>query len=276
MSGGDYDQGDPFGGPPLAVNTPHGRQYRHPETGVYVPSVTTVLKIIDKPGLVGWAARETAGAAFDQRAALAQMTDREAAVDMLKNARFRAMNRAGDVGTAVHAIAEALERDEPLPVVSEAAEPYVESFLAFVSAFDPKFELVEGTVFGSAGGGYAGTFDFLARFGDLLVLGDHKTGKGVYAEVALQLAGLRYAELVHNRDTGELEPMPATDGAVAVHLTRDGYRVVEVDAGAEAFAAFVACRELWPWAHERGGNATALGPSLSPQRLARSFARAPA
>jgi hypothetical protein len=263
-------EGDAFHGPPLAVNTPHGRAYKHPETGDYLPSITTVLKVIDKPALVGWAARETAGAAFDQRHALVRMNDREAAVDMLKNARYRSMNKAGDVGSLVHRVAEALERDEPLPVVTDAAAPYVESFVAFVAAFEPQFEIVEGTVFSDTWG-YAGTFDFLARFDDLLVLGDHKTGKGVYPEVALQIAAARYADRVWNRDTGELTPMPEVAGAIAVHLHVDGYRVVEIDAGRDAFEAFVAARQLWPWAHDGGDNATAIGPSLSPQRLARTF-----
>jgi len=268
---------DAFGGPPLAVPIgPDGqRGYRHPETGELVPSVTTILRVIDKPALVGWAARETAGAAWDQRFALARIDDRDAAVDLLKNARFRTGRRAMLKGSTIHAVAEALSTDAPLPDYGEDEAPYVDAFVSFVSTFAPRFELVEGTVFSDTCD-YAGTFDFLARIDGFLVLGDHKTGKGIYPEVALQLAALRYADRVWNRETGELTPMPKVDGCVAVHLQAGDFRVVEVKADEDAFAAFVAARELWPWAREDGGQTRAIGPSMTPTRLRRALEEVPA
>lgn len=259
---------DAFHGPPLAVPIgPDGqRGYRHPETGELVPSVTTILRVIDKPALVGWAARETAGAAWDQRFALQRINERESAVDLLKNARFRSMNRAALKGTTVHRVAEALERDEALPEFSEEEAAYVDSFVAFVTAFRPRFVHVEGTVFSDAFE-YAGTFDFVAEIDGYLVLGDHKTGKDVYPEVALQLAALRYADRIWNRETGELSPMPKVAGAIAVHLRPDGFRVVEVRADRVAFEAFVAARLLWPWARAEGEQIRAIGPSMTPVRL---------
>ena len=265
---------DAFHGPPLAVPIgPDGqRGYRHPETGELVPSVTTILKVLPKPALVGWAARETARAAWEERRALAAINDPEKAVDLLKNARFRSMRRAGLRGSTVHRVAEALARDEELPDFTSEEGPYVDAFVAFVSAFSPVFELIEATVFSDTCA-YAGTFDFLARIDGYLVLGDHKTGSGVYPEHALQLAALRYAERVWNPETGELSPMPKVDGCVVVHLQPDGFRVVQVHADETAFAAFVAARELWPWAREEGAQTRAIGPSMTPTRLRNAIAQ---
>src|SRR6266508_6414043 len=69
--------------PPLTVNVPgRGRHYEHPITKELFPSVTNVIGILDKPALVGWAARESARAAWHMREALVKIHDEEAAVDM--------------------------------------------------------------------------------------------------------------------------------------------------------------------------------------------------
>src|SRR6266508_5942091 len=205
--------------PPLVVQVPgRGRHYQHPVTQELFPSVTNVIGILDKPALVGWAARESARAAWQNRKALVQINDEEAAVDMIKNAHWRTSSRAASLGESIHETCWALATGAPLPIFSEKAAPYLDQFLQFVSEFDPKFTVVEGTVFSSKYG-YAGTFDFLFLLEDtFLVLGDHKTGKGVYPETALQLSALAHADEIWNRDTGELEPMPVTDACIALHL----------------------------------------------------------
>ena len=49
--------------PPLAITIPEGRGYRDPLTGQVVPSVTTVLRLLAKPGLDAWKLRQVAEAA---------------------------------------------------------------------------------------------------------------------------------------------------------------------------------------------------------------------
>jgi hypothetical protein len=258
-------------GPPLAVKVEgRGRMYVHPVSGDYLPSITACIGVIDKPALVGWAAKETAIAAFANRFALVRVKDEGAALDMLKNARYRSSGEKAKVGTTVHAICEALARDEKLPDdFDEAHMPYVDAFMGFVSEYSPRFTLVEATVF-SDRYRYAGTFDFLAVIDELLILGDHKTGKGVYEEVALQLAAARYADFVWDRLTGDLQPMPEIQGCIAVHLQRDGARVYNIEAGEAAFQAFVAARGLWPWVNG-GEKQGAVGPAMSPQRLTKAL-----
>jgi hypothetical protein len=225
-----------------------GRHYRHPETGDLVPSVTNVIGCLDKPALIGWAAREVAAAAWDARHSLTRIPDRDMAVDMLKAAPYKKRNRAADVGTLVHAVAEALASDSPLPVFGNVEAPYLDAFLAFVADHDVKFHAVEVTVFHSEHR-YAGTYDFLADVDGRRVIGDHKTGSGIYPEVALQLAALRWAdEAVVD---GMLCDHEMVDGCVAVHLQPGGYGLHEVRSDETAFAAFCALRTVWEW--HKGG-----------------------
>lgn len=258
--------------PPLAISIEdRGRMYEHPVTKELYPSITNIIGCLDKPALVGWAARETAKAAWESRFALMRLNDEAAAVDMLKNARYRTMDKAARVGTTVHAVCEALARDERLPAFSDEHAPFLDRFLEFVSDFEPTFTLVEATVF-SDEHNYAGTFDFAGLIDEALILGDTKTGKGVYAEVALQLAAARYAEVVWDRLTGELRPMPKVSGCIAVHLRPEGYEVFSINASDAAFRAFVGARGVWPWM--KGGDSHgAVGPSMNRLRLLTELAR---
>jgi hypothetical protein len=253
--------------PPLARSVPgKGRLYEHPVTHELMPSVTNVIDVMNKPALPSWAAREVAGAAWDQRAALLAIDDREAAVDLLKGAPWRKRKKAADVGSIVHAVAEALALNEKLPSFSEEEEPYLDGFMAFVADFDPTFLVAEGTVF-SETHEYAGTFDFLAVVGGADVLADTKTGKDIYREVALQLAALRNAEELWVKDSGRLKKMPDVDACIALHLKEGDYAVHVIEADDAAFEAFLGLRQAWGWAKSKGG----VGPVVNPARFAASL-----
>lgn len=241
--------------------------YRRPGTDELYPSVTSCIGTIDKPALVGWAARETAKAAFKHRHALVTFDEEAEAVDLLRNARYRSGDRAKNLGSHVHEIAEALARDSELPPIVPEAAPFADRFIQFVDDYGVKFEAIEGTVFSDAHR-YAGTFDALVRIGDASVLLDYKTGgSGVYSEVALQLAALRYADWIWDAETGELEPMPKVDHCIAVWLRPERYVVYSVGADEAAFEAFLGSRGLWSWV-KAGGQNSGVGPAMSPQRLA--------
>ncbi len=243
--------------PPLAITIPEGRGYRDPLTGQVVPSVTTVLRLLAKPGLDAWKLRQVAEAAVHHHDHLEKLRlghgDR-VAVERLSQAANRIADRAAERGTAVHASAEAWAKGEPLPELASEHEGYAQAFRSFVGDWRPSFADAEVTIWDEELG-YAGTLD--ARVvveveGRRHVI-DYKTSKAVHPEAALQLAALANApEVVHPH--GRREPAPKVEGGLVVRLGADGgYGVHRVDIGFSGFAwqAFTHLVGIW-WLMHRG------------------------
>ena len=254
--------------PILAEKVPgRGRMYRSPKTNELYPSVTNIIDVLAKPWLGGWMAKLVAGYAFDNRTALMEMEERDAAVDFLKGAPRRKRDTAAGVGDVIHGYVEALLTGVAGPEITEQHEPYLDGFLSFLEEFKPDFQVIEATVFNHEER-YSGTFDFIAVIGDLIVLGDWKTGSGIYDEVALQLAALRNADSVWNPVDGELLPMPEIDACVAVHLQPGKAWLYPIDASHVAYQAFLGLRAAWPWTK---ATETAVGPRMNLARLTKAF-----
>jgi len=254
--------------PILAEKVPgRGRMYRSPKTNELLPSITNIIDVLAKPWLGGWMAKLVAGYAFDNRTALMEMGERDAAVDFLKGAPRRSRDAAAGVGDVIHGYVEALLTDGPAPTITEQHEPYLEGFLGFVEEFKPDFRTVEGTVFNHTER-YSGTFDFLAVVEGLLILGDWKTGKGIYDEVALQLAALRNADSLWDPIDGQLLPMPEVDACVAVQLQPGKAWLYPIDASHVAYEAFLGLRAAWPWTK---ATETAVGPRMNLARLVKAY-----
>lgn len=200
--------------------------------GVEYPSVTTILgATMPKPALVGWAARTVAEYAVANQGAVSALLasgDERAAIDLLKGSPFRDRDRAADVGTRVHAVAEALANGVSVPVVGTDVEPFLPHFLRFMEDWRPEYVETEATVFNTKAG-YAGTLDAIAVVGGHLTLLDTKTGKDVYPEVALQLAAYSDADCFIGRDDGEtVDALPRVTRYAVLHLRPDGYRLVPI------------------------------------------------
>lgn len=227
--------------PALAVNVRgKGRHYEHPVTGEVVPSVTNVIGVLDKPALSRWAAKVVAERAWDLRSTLDEL-GRDEAIDILKGSPWRKSTRAADRGTTVHDYLDARANKRPTPVLEGEAAAYKRAADEFLKAYSPVFARTEFTVFGD---GYAGTADFMAVIGNRSYIGDYKTSKGLYPEIALQLAAIRNAS--HVVSDGELVPLEQVDGCIGVLLTPDGCDVREVDVSG-AYAAFLGCLAAWHW-----------------------------
>jgi hypothetical protein len=163
----------------------------------------------------------------------------------LKGLPWAQRDRAANLGTEIHKAIELLAQGKPWPDWPEPIQPHMDQFRRFVEAWGPEWIASEATVY-SRTGAYAGTLDAIARIDGRLLLLDVKTGKDIYPEVALQLAAYRHAEFIGRPDDIE-EPMPEVDGAVALHLTADSWRLVEVDAGQHVYTAFLYAREVFRW-----------------------------
>jgi hypothetical protein len=197
----------------------------------------------------------------------AKMSDREAALRWIKGAADRHRDAAAERGTAVHDEAEALvlahAREASrlsLAGVEVAAWPaelagYQEAFTRWVRDYRPEFLAAEATVFHRAQA-YAGTLDAICRLhlpdgSSMVAIIDYKSGKAVYAEVALQLAAYARAEFIGAPDRVTELPLPQVDAGAVLHLRADGtyqFRLVRIDDA--VFSAFLFGREVYRWLNE--------------------------
>lgn len=222
-------------------------------------SVTTVLDALPKPALMYWAAKLVAEFSVDNLDTLKSL-DRTAAVQLAKGAPNRDRDKKADVGTAVHEAVEALILDKPLPDWDATVAKHMDQFLQFVKDFDVHFEASEAQVFNRTER-YAGTFDFTAVIPKLpslgyagpKCLGDVKTGKGIYPEVALQLSAYANGEFIGLPNGTEIE-MPIFDVGAALHLRPNKYALVPVRIDEEVFLAFKYVREVWRFLNETAGD----------------------
>lgn len=235
-------------------------------------SVTTIIGGgIPKPALLPWGIKMVAEAAVEatENGYLPGMVaqDRDGAIKFLKGTPYAKRDAAADLGTEVHAAVEAYSLGKPMPPWSPLVAPYMLAFEKFLADFAPTFTATEASVYNRSQQ-YAGTLDAIATLAlplqesPIIALLDVKTGKGVYPEVGLQLAAYRYAEFIGLPDGSEA-PMPQVDGGLCLHLTPEGYRLIEVRADDEVFKAFLFAREVFRFCTETSKSVLGLeyGPT---------------
>lgn len=207
---------------------------------------------------------------------LEKLTERDLALRWIKGAADRDRDAKASRGSAVHEEAEDLvlaqaresarlilnhESIKPWPGVTA---PYQRAFTDWLDDFQPEFLAAEATVI-SRSQAYAGTLDHITRItvderlafvlglpvGTILrIVGDTKTSRAVYAEVALQLAPYARAEFIASPDGVTELPMPAVDMGAVLHLTPRGYQFRLVDIGDHVFDVFKYVREVYRWTTE--------------------------
>jgi hypothetical protein len=222
-----------------------GTGHRYTLDGVPCTGVTTLIKSgLPSPALMYWSARAVAefvaDANLDDIQAW-QRLGRDGLVNALKNVPWSQRDAAAVRGTEVHALAEAAIGGAAVEVPDHLAA-HVDSCMRFFDEWQPKPVLLESSV-ASRRWQYAGTLDLVADLpnGQRALL-DYKTGKGVYGEVALQLAAYRNAEFFLDADGAE-QPMSSLDitHTYAVHLRADGYDVLPIETGSTVFTTFLHC-----------------------------------
>lgn len=221
-----------------------GHSYIDTETNLKVRSVTGMCKGVPKHGLEHWAAETTANFAIDHWDELAEMLPSERRAALIRS-RIDQRNAASSRGTKIHALASRLIADEEVEI-PDGLYGYVMGYVDFLNDFDVQPILVEAVVV-SHEHRYAGTLDVVAQLltptGRENWLYDIKTGKGVYGEAALQLAGYRYADVWMADDDSE-QPMPLVDRTGVVHLHDRGYELLPVIAEERQYRQFLYAAEM--------------------------------
>lgn len=222
-----------------------GRHYRHPTTGDLVPSVTNILSVINKPALMGWAARQVAIMAAEMREVLPTM-EHDEVVDLLKGAAARSSNRAGSRGTDVHQwIADELSGVATYELSGPAAD-YLHAARSWLNDYNPAPVTIETTMFHAL---YAGTADAVVEIEGSRWLLDFKTSRGIYDEAALQTCALANCFLWMQGedavDAGRIDKI-----GVVRFDAKGKYEVREVTDVETHQQMFLALVSLWNWQHD--------------------------
>lgn len=246
-----------------------GRSRRYLTPGkTFVPSVTTVLGVLDKPALVHWSGtveRELCVESFVSMAVDLNgsmpgdgETIRRLVVDRIgaKLACYRKLHEAGSVGTNAHALIEHHLKvklgfhgmSEPEIPSGKQGEAALWAYLQFEDyAKDAGLEPVAMEVGVWSEAGFAGRLDLLARVKDELSILDWKTGKDIYPEAKYQNAGYRLA--LNQR----LDALGRSERVVAGHIvllpknvdSDAKFRVEAIGDDTEALDVFLSALRLW-------------------------------
>lgn len=266
--------------PKHAHETDNGRYYTRPTDGLELVSVTNALSVgMAKYGLPLWYARLAAEYAIEHQGELMRksLSDKNGAIRDIKEAAERAKDEAANMGTRVHALAEAhlLGRTLPTEERDVVARLFIDQYEKFLADFEIDLErdvvATEMTV-ANPSFGYAGTLDICLRLpldGFLpgtapkrvddpdkrpIWLIDIKSSltravTQCYPENPLQLTALRdCTEAWMPDDTIAPMPRPIT-GAAVLNLRQKSYELIPLPTTDAERKAFRAVATLAQWKH---------------------------
>jgi hypothetical protein len=231
-------------------------RHRYSLDGKWVPSVTTIRGVLDKPGLVGASAKEAAAWAaihVDELTTLGEEEWRRTCA----GAGPRAWAVSRDKGTLLHNLAERLVYGDALPTEDADGLPFpddvyqsAQQLAGFMDAWQVDPVAHEAVVFNDVDH-WAGRLDLIGDLSDgARWLLDYKTGaSGVWSETSMQLAA--YAHATHIVIDDEDLPMPAVDKGGAVWVRPDAWQLIPVAIGAPVYDAFRRCQAIYPWTRMR-------------------------
>lgn len=216
--------------------------HRYKLDGEWVPGVTTILGVINKPGLTKWAASSVAEYVANNREAVEHLYAAGSGpmVAALKEVPWQKRDDAADRGTKFHEFAERILLGEEVDVPDDKVG-MVEAALAFMEDYDIQPIATEGRV-GSRTHKYAGSFDLIAESTLGLGIFDWKSSKRIYASTAFQNSAYAGADFYGETDE---QPLPPVERSFAVHIRDDGYDLHELAFGPDVFAEFLAIRRTF-------------------------------
>lgn len=219
-----------------------------------LPSVTSVRRMAGLPhGLHQWSINQVISHALDNLADIVARISDPAQLAVVRHelraAATAERDRAAALGTAVH---DAAAAGRPLTEVPAEVAPRLRQYLDWLATsgaevLGSEFQCWNLTL------GYAGTADLLVRFRDGSIwLIDIKTGKGVYAEYALQLIAYARAEFVGEDDVVDArltELLHAASGIAVLHLADVGWEFRAIRRDAPTWDAFRGLLAFAVWMH---------------------------
>ncbi|MFJ9961091.1 hypothetical protein [Streptomyces avermitilis] len=226
--------------------------------------MTSILSMLPKEFLGFWRAKLAAELAVDSLDFISRMAeaDREGAVKYLSGAAGRYTKARASIGSEAHDLFERMIRGEDVGRQRSDLEPYRLHFAEFLATVQPELAGAEDIAWSDTHQ-YAGSFDVMMwvwlrqdDFGTLhvdrvngvrtLIMGDWKTSKATYPDVALQLSAYEHADKIIHAD-GTESPMPEFGGSAVLHITADQWSFKPVRTDDAVFRVFLALREVFDW-----------------------------
>ena len=245
-------------------------------------SVTELIKVINKPSLLYWAANETAKLAAANPQELVSRIRRDGAqrtIKWLANARNYpppgTTKNAMDLGTAVHAAIETYVITGSWPdFMDPEVVPYTQVFDAWAQIWQPEVTHSEATIYNSDYK-YAGTADAFMKIKGIPLIADYKTSRKdgpAYPEVALQLAAYRYGTvmaswqarrasigdkrcyLMNPEESTEGNEIPSVEGGIVIKISPSSCVAYPVKCDEQVFKSFLHVTETarWSMGHSSG------------------------
>lgn len=181
-----------------------------------VPGTTTILGVINKPMLMGWAVGQAMG--FIENAIRPGQSYDEIQLKQIieeaGKAHYKKSKTAADMGNIVHEwIAKHIAEENPTRPVNKSCLNAIDQFLKWEKEHNVRFLESEKVLY-SIEQNYAGTMDFMAEVDGKVMIGDFKTSKAIYDEYWLQVAAYEQAYR-------EEYPNQKIDGALIVRIGKD-------------------------------------------------------
>ena len=204
------------------------RRHRYALDDIPIPSVTTILGVLDKPGLPYWAAGLVARDAIEHHDYWGQRIrngeDPERVIRDLKGSPWKERDKAARRGTRIHQVLEAAAHGDPtdcprdlLPMAQQA-----------VDLLDREgVRTVETEARGcNRGLWYAGTIDLIATIRGKTWLLDWKSSRSIHETHVMQVAAYAHMATILTID-GEEKPMPHIDRLGIIHISDESATLID-------------------------------------------------
>lgn len=233
------------------------KKHRYTANGVAVPSVTSIVGVLDKSGpLVGWSLKIAGEYVTDRLLNLdakPSVDDVDDIVKKMKSAPRKLTKAAADIGTQAHAwieqhIKAQLKFDSmPESPTNEKVLSCTNAFLRWEKENYVDYVASERKIY-SRQIGYAGTLDVIAHVNRRRVVLDLKTSNGVYPEYLLQTSGYQMA---YEEETGEM-----LDGRIILKISKEDALFEETPLDSchrdGTDHVFESCCDLYFWLQKAG------------------------
>lgn len=204
------------------------RRHRYTLDGKRIPSVTTILGALDKPGLPYWSAGLVARDAITNHDYWGQRIhngeDPEQVIRDLKRSPWKERDKAARRGTRIHQVLEAAAHGDPtdcprdlLPMAQQAVDLLDREGVRTVETEARGYNRSLW---------YAGTIDLIATIRGEAWLLDWKSSRSVHETHVMQVAAYAHMDTILTID-GEEKPMPHIDRLGIIHISDESATLID-------------------------------------------------